>query len=207
MSRTTEVCFDISSGVLVAGGITIRKGTMVSEECIGADQPITMGNIHYITVEDNAGVGYNDVFVQSSTVPSFVVTADYNGGGGYSISGELVVFDLYNEGINKGTVYFDITGLAGVNSPDDVTFRIISNNYSRIFPTVLNPATGDRFLLETLNAVLDKEYIVSNHIRLAQSFSNLKRSYRTIQNEKTFKTNDDYLRKLKTFKTRKYPCQ
>ena len=202
MSKTTEVSFDISSGVLSGSGITIVKATLISNDCIDADQPITTGNIKYVTVLDDGGLGYNDAIVENSTVSSFDASANYLGFP-VTLVGEFVVIELYQNSVNNGTVYFDISGLADVNSPADLTYRIISENYARVYPTVYG--FGNRYLLACLGSTLDKEFILK--ITLAQSFSNLKRSYQTIQNEKTFKTNDDYLRKLKTFKTRKNNCQ
>ena len=211
MSRTTEVCYDISSGVLTALPVTVYKATAISEECITADQPITKGNIQYVTVSDAGGIGYNDAVVKGSLVTNFLYIGAYDRIPNFitpDISaqfGQFVHIELYQSGTLTGSVYFDIANIDGVNEPCDVTFRILSENYEQLYSVVYATpgVAGSALLLLTTAGALYKEF----KIRLDQSFSNLKRSYRTIQNEKTFKSNDDYLRKLKTFKTRKNPCQ
>ena len=78
MSKTTEVCFDISTGVLTFIGTTIFKGTLISEDCVNADQPVTQGNIKYVTIEDAIGTNINDVVVLPSTVSQFVYIGAYD---------------------------------------------------------------------------------------------------------------------------------
>ena len=205
MSKTTEVCFDISSGAVSGSVNNITKGALVSNDCVNADQAVNTANVKYVNVTNNSGDTPNDVVVQSSFVNSFTYDASHGGLAPGGLSGEFLQLDLFQSGVQSGTIYFDTSGISGISSPSDVTFRVVSENPSNLYPTVIDPFTGNIVLLLSTSANLNREFILK--VSLAQSFSNLKRSYRSIQAEKKFKSNDDYLRKLKTFKTRKNNCQ
>ena len=204
MANRTEITVDISDGVL---GTTLYRSVIRSDPCISVDSSIGGGNIEVVFTYTAAGIENPITVVRDTLDASFSYKFDTTGISGEK-SGTSYVIDLFDASLAiAGRIYFDVSGIPGpITSIDDVTFRLLTFYPMNIYPVVYQVRGDDStgLLHLTENAYISKEFIFK--ISLAQSFSNLKRSYRSIQAEKKFTNNEDYLRKLKTLKTRKNNC-
>ena len=205
MANPVEVQVDISYGSLPTKiySIVIR-----SQPGLTPDDTIANGNVEAIFVykEDPPSVDAPDPSVNNTAHTSFsyVNSYDVTSGTKYGDFYAIEAYDAIPQLVGK--LYFDASGVPGISSINDVTFRVLTqyplNLYLNLYATPGNVDSGVLHL--TLGANIVVPVVPTNvNVRLDQSFSILKRSYLTIQNEKTFKSNDDYLRKLKTKKTRK----